>query len=57
MELIIRSVWSGARIRSEPTAIRPRRSGRSKVQDGRTVWANLQQVMALRRLMGPRPGP
>jgi glycosyltransferase involved in cell wall biosynthesis len=54
MELIIRSVWRGARVRNEPTAIRPRLSGRSKVQNARTVWSNLRQTIALRRVLGSR---
>lgn len=49
MELLIRAARAGSRIRSVPTAIRPRMAGRSKVQNPRTVWSNLRQIWALRR--------
>ncbi len=49
MELIVRAVRAGCRIRSQPTPLRPRRSGASKVQNARTIWSNLRQLMALRR--------
>jgi hypothetical protein len=49
MELIIRAARAGWRMRSVPTGFRPRLSGLSKVQDSRTIWSNLQQMLALRR--------
>jgi dolichol-phosphate mannosyltransferase len=48
MELVVRAARAGWRIESRPTALRARRSGTSKVQNARTVWANLRQVLALR---------
>jgi hypothetical protein len=48
MELVARAARSGWRMRSLPTTIRPRRSGVSKVQNVRTIWSNLLQVVALR---------
>jgi glycosyltransferase involved in cell wall biosynthesis len=51
MELIIRGARAGWRMRSVPTGFRPRRSGLSKVQNGRTVWSNLEQTLALRRYL------
>lgn len=49
MEMIVRAVRAGYRIRSEPTWLRPRRTGVSKVQNARTIWSNLCQLVALRR--------
>jgi len=51
MELIVRVVRGGGRVRSEPTPIRPRTSGRSKVQNARTVWSNLRQSIDLWRIL------
>jgi dolichol-phosphate mannosyltransferase len=48
MELLARAARSGWRMKSLPTTIRPRRSGVSKVQNARTIWSNLLQVVALR---------
>jgi dolichol-phosphate mannosyltransferase len=48
MEMIVRAVRAGLRIRSEPTALRPRTAGVSKVQNVRTIWSNLRQVVELR---------
>jgi glycosyltransferase involved in cell wall biosynthesis len=48
MELMARASRAGWRMTSLPTAIRPRRSGVSKVQNARTIWSNLRQVIALR---------
>jgi glycosyltransferase involved in cell wall biosynthesis len=57
MELIIRIVRAGGRVRSEPTPIRPRASGRSKVQNARTIWSNLRQTFGLWRVLrASRPG-
>ena len=49
MEFLIRAVRGGARTESVPTPLRARRTGVSKVQNSRTVWSNLRQVLALRR--------
>jgi dolichol-phosphate mannosyltransferase len=49
MEMIVRGVRAGWSIEGRHTALRRRRSGTSKVQNARTVWANLRQVLALRR--------
>lgn len=48
MELIIRASRRGYRIVSVPTQVRPRISGRSKVNNLPTIWANLQQLITLR---------
>jgi dolichol-phosphate mannosyltransferase len=48
MELLARAARAGWRMKSLPTSIRPRRSGTSKVQNFRTIWSNLLQVVALR---------
>lgn len=48
MELIIRTCQGGHRVISVPTTMRPRLSGRSKVNNLRTIWANLRQVIELR---------
>jgi glycosyltransferase involved in cell wall biosynthesis len=50
-EFIIRVHRRGSRVRSIPTAIRPRLSGSSKVNNLRTVRDNLVQVLALRRYL------
>jgi glycosyltransferase involved in cell wall biosynthesis len=49
MELILRASRMGLRMRSVPTAFRPRMAGASKVQNLRTVSSNLRQVLELRR--------
>lgn len=51
MELIIRASRGGYRIASVPTEMRPRLSGKSKVNNLATIWANLKQVIALRRYL------
>lgn len=51
MEFIVRSSRSGYRIVSRRTTIRPRRSGESKVNNLRTIHANLRQIVALRRYL------
>jgi len=48
MELLVRASRAGWRIKSMPTPFRPRLSGRSKVQNFGTVWANFRQMLALR---------
>lgn len=51
MELIIRASRGGYRLVSVPTEMRPRMSGRSKVNNVSTIWANLSQILALRRCL------
>jgi dolichol-phosphate mannosyltransferase len=51
MELIIRTSRGGYRVTSIPTGIRPRFAGRSKVNNFRTISANLVQVLELRRCL------
>jgi len=54
MEMIIQAKSHGLSIVSVPTAVRPRAEGRSKVNNLRTIAANISQMMALRRnLRGP----
>lgn len=48
MELIVRVSRGGYRIVSVPTEMRPRVSGKSKVNNLPTMWANLKQLVALR---------
>jgi glycosyltransferase involved in cell wall biosynthesis len=48
LELIIRTVRAGYRVISVPTEIRPRMSGKSKVNNFRTIWSNFRQALALR---------
>jgi glycosyltransferase involved in cell wall biosynthesis len=55
MELVLRAVRGGYRVVSLPTEMRQRMSGRSKVNNLRTIWANTRQMLELRRtLAGPR---
>ena len=51
MELIIRTSRGGYRVTSIPTGIRQRFAGRSKVNNFRTISANLVQVLELRRCL------
>lgn len=51
MELILRAHRGGCRVLTEPTGLRPRGSGRSKVQNWRTIIANLGQIVALRLVL------
>lgn len=51
MELILRADRAGYRLVSLPTQVRPRMSGQSKVNNVRTIAANLRQLLALRRLL------
>jgi dolichol-phosphate mannosyltransferase len=51
MELILRAHRGGCRLVSEPTGLRVRASGASKVQNSRTILANLRQLLALRRVL------
>ena len=49
MEFILKASRSGARIESVPTAIRPRTHGASKVNNWRTILANVRQLVTLSR--------
>jgi hypothetical protein len=51
MEMVLRICRAGRRVASVPTALRPRRSGHSKVNNLRTIAINLQQALALRRIL------
>lgn len=51
MELIIRASRGNYRLISVPIEMRPRISGRSKVNNLPTIWSNLKQVIALRRYL------
>ena len=51
MEFVIRASRGGYRLVSVPTEMRPRMSGKSKVNNMPTIWANLKQVIALRRYL------
>ena len=53
MELIIRTSRGGYRVTSIPTGVRPRFAGHSKVNNLRTIMANLIQVLELRRCLQP----
>jgi dolichol-phosphate mannosyltransferase len=59
MELVLRAARGDYRLRSVPTTLRPRRSGESKVQNTRTIVANMKQLLALRKKIdesvGARP--
>lgn len=51
MEMIIRICRGGYRVKSVPTALTPRTSGRSKVNTLGSIWINLKQTIALRYRM------
>ncbi len=51
MEFILRVVRAGYRVKSVPTEVRPRLSGKSKVNNWRTMWANFRQVVNLRQYL------
>jgi glycosyltransferase involved in cell wall biosynthesis len=51
MEFIVRCARSGYRIVNKRTTLRPRRSGESKVNNLRTIHANLRQIIALKRYL------
>lgn len=55
MELVIRASRRGYRIASVPTTLRPRTSGISKVNNWRSIQANLKQLVVLRSMI-PRDG-
>ena len=48
MELILRFLKKGYRVVSEPTGLRARMSGASKVMNLRSISSNLRQVFELR---------
>lgn len=48
MEFILRCSRGGARIVSVPISMRPRQHGVSRVNNWRTIWANLREALALR---------
>jgi len=56
MEFILRAARDGARVVNRPTSVRPRSAGYSKVNNLRTILANLRQVVALRRNLRPTAG-
>jgi glycosyltransferase involved in cell wall biosynthesis len=49
MEIIVRAKRSHLKIVSVPTSLRPRTSGKSKVNNLRSIWANIDQAIALWR--------
>lgn len=54
MEMVLKVHRGGYRVTSRQTPFRPRMAGRSKVNNLRSVWANLSQALTLRRtLRGP----
>jgi dolichol-phosphate mannosyltransferase len=54
MEMVLRIARGGHRVTSVPTELRPRLSGRSKVNNPRAVWNNLRQAFALRQTLRRR---
>jgi glycosyltransferase involved in cell wall biosynthesis len=54
MEFVLRVWRSGHRVVSLPTRVRPRSHGRSKVNNLRTISANVRQMLALRRILAGR---
>lgn len=48
MELILRFLRKGYRVVNEPTGLRPRASGRSKVNNLKSICSNLKQLIELR---------
>jgi hypothetical protein len=55
MEMVLKIARGGHRVASVPTALRPRLSGRSKVNNVRTVVGNLRQAFALRQTLARAP--
>ena len=51
LEFIIRCSRDGCRIVNVATEMRPRTHGSSKVNNLRTIWSNLRQVLALRKVL------
>lgn len=56
MEFLLRAVRGGARYVNRPTVLRARTAGRSKVNNPRTILANVRQMLTLRSLLAPAPG-
>ncbi len=54
MEFILRTHRAGYRIAHLPIEIRPRARGASKVNNLPTIWANLKQMVALRKTLRKR---
>lgn len=48
LEFIIRATRAGASYCNEPTVVRPRAHGVSKVNNLRTIWSNTRQLLTLR---------
>jgi glycosyltransferase involved in cell wall biosynthesis len=57
MELILRVSRAGYRTTSIATAYRARTAGRSKVNNIRSIEANLRQLLALKQLIADHPTP
>ena len=57
MEMILRVSRSGARVVSRPTPYRPRLAGPSKVNNWRTIAANLRQLLVLRAVLRRSSAP
>lgn len=55
MELVVRCSQGSERMVSVPTPVRPRTHGSSKVNNVRTIWSNLRQVLMLRNLLREHP--
>ncbi len=53
MELLLRASRRKYRIESFPTSYRPRIAGQSKVNNWKSIQANLRQLLALRKLVPP----
>ncbi len=51
VELVYRAVRGGYRTVSCPHRILPRQSGFSKVNNLRTIWANLRELLRLRSIV------
>lgn len=51
MECILRACRGGARVRHVMTEVRPRQAGESKVQNWKTIFANVRQVLQLRSVL------
>ncbi len=49
LEFIIKVVRGNYRVTSVPTDLRPRIGGESKVNNLRTIWSNVSQVISLRK--------
>lgn len=54
MEFLLRAHRDGARYVNRVTTLRPRRAGRSKVNNLRTIAANVRQLLVLRALLRDR---